>query len=194
MLGIFNVLPFLQGWQYKRHIGKRDNVIRGDAPVEVVRRNETGLVYSMMALTDDCYGTFQLEVQGAELQIKTELIYPELFKSLGMVAQDPSGWASLYRRPNPNSTAGAYVGLSTGGFQGSTFPYLPSIVLSLSLPEESTQTSAYIQGVADVVAIVNREKFIRSLRRLLEAKADLWIDPALLELEASFKKFNKEPT
>ncbi|GAG83456.1 unnamed protein product, partial [marine sediment metagenome] len=96
------------------------------------------------------------------------------------------------RRNNPNSTRGAFVGLSTAGFQGSTFPYQPSVVLSLSLPEESTQRSAYISGIADVIAITDRKKFIRSLRRLLEAKADLWVDPALITLGVSFKEFKKE--
>ncbi|GAH79092.1 unnamed protein product, partial [marine sediment metagenome] len=191
MLGIFNVLPFLQGWMYKRHRASRTNVRRGAVPIEVVRKNETGLVYNMIAVSDDCYGTLQLEVQGADLEFKTESLYAQMFRSLGMVSQDPSGWTSLYRRNNPNSTRGSFVGLTTGGFQGSAFPYQPSIVLKLYLPSESTQKVASIMGIADVIAITNREKFIRSLRRLLEAKADLWVDPALLDLSADFEKFKK---
>lgn len=180
MLGIFNVLPFLKGWTYKRHRVERMSVKRGAPPIVALRLSETGLVYSMMAVSDDCYGTVMLEYQGADLRIKVESLYPEMLRSLGMVSQDPSGWIPLYHRPNPNSTAGVFVGETTGGYQGSTYPYTPSIVLKLYLPLESTQNSAYISGVAEVVAILDKKLFIHSLRRLLNAKADLWIDPALL--------------
>ena len=182
MLGMFNVLPFLKGWAYKRHKVERNNVIRGADPVEVFSKNETGLVYAMIAASDDCYGTLIAESQGADLQVKTDLIYPELFRSLGLTSQDPAGWVSVYRRNNPASTAGVYVGQTTAGFQGSTFPYKPSIALRLYLPPESTQETAYIQGIADVVAITNIKAFIRSLRLVQEAKPDLYVNPDLLSV------------
>jgi len=187
MLGIFNLLPLMKGWMYKRHSASR-TVKRGASPIEVVRKREMGLVYAMMAITDDCYGTLMLETQGADLQIKTESIYPELFRSLGMISQDPSGWAVTYRRNNPKSTAGVYIGLTTGGFQGSTFPYVPSIILKLYLPPESTQNSAYIKGIADVIAITDPKAWIRSLRLIQEAKPDLYINPALLAISAALEE------
>lgn len=180
MLGIFNLLPLLKGWQYKSHVAERNAVVRGADPLEVLRISELGLVYSMTALTDDAYGTFMFEYQGGELEARSDAIYPELFRSIGSFAQDPFGWVSRYQRPNPYSTAGIYHVMATGGYQGSTFPYTPAVIIKMHLPLDSTQESCYMFGQASVIAIVNKKAFIRSLRRVLKAKADLWIDPALL--------------
>ncbi len=122
-----------------------------------------------------------VQFQGAELQSLDFNFYPEIFKNLGAFAQDPAGWIQKYFRPNPNSTAGVYVSAAvTMGFQGNTFPYIPSVVVKLHLPINSTQSTAYIRADAGVIAIVNKKAFIRSLRRLLDPKTSLKIDKQLM--------------
>ena len=99
------------------------------------------------------------------------------------MAQDPGGWVQRYFRPDPNSTFGIYMTAAfTGGYQGSTFPYLPTIKMRLRLTEDSTQVSTTVRALATVIAITDMKLFIQSLRRVLDAKASLKIDPALLAL------------
>jgi len=132
-------------------------------------------------VTNDAYGTVMVDFQGADLQTISFSMFPEAFRAVGAFTQDPAGWVQLYRRPDPFSTAGLYYAAQlTSGYQGSLFPFVPTIIVKLYLPTESTQASAYIQGGAFSIAITNRKTFIRSLRRLLDANASLKIDPALL--------------
>jgi hypothetical protein len=183
LLGIFNLLPLLKGWEYKTHVASRTNVIRGANPIEVLRIDEMGWVTSIVELTSDAYGTVMIDFQGADLQTYSYSIYPESYRVLGTLAQDPAGWLPKYFRPNPNSTAGLYYTVAlTSGFQGSLYPYVPSVAVKLYLPNESTQASADIQGYAGVVAITDKKLFIQSLRRVLDPKASLKIDPALLTI------------
>jgi len=180
---MFHLLPLLKGWEYKPHVAFRTSVIRGAPPIEVLRIDETGWLSSITELTDDAYGTVMIDFQGADLQTLSFAIYPEAYRVLRAFAQDPGGWIQMYIRPNPNSTAGAYyVAAFTGGYQGSILPYVPSVVVKLHLPNDSTQASATIQGVAGVVVITNKKLFIQSLRRVLDTNASLKIDPALLAI------------
>jgi len=178
---MFHLLPLLKGWEYKRHTATRNDVVRGADPIEVLRIDETGWLVVIAELTTDKYGTVMLDYQGADLQTRSLRFYPESLRALGALSQDPGGWVQKYFNPNPYSTVGAYVaGIFTGGYQASPFPYVPSVVIKLYLPPESTQTSAYISGAAEVIAITNKKMFIQSLRRVLDANASLKIDPALL--------------
>jgi len=191
---MFNLLPLLKGWEFKIHVAYRSSVVRGATPIEVLRIDETGWIVQITELTNDAYGTVIVDFQGADLQTRSGWLYPEGFRPLGGVVQDPAGWVQKYFRPNPNSTAGIFaVAQTTGGFQGSLFPYVPSVVVKLYLPSSSTQSSAYIDGSAGVVAITDRKAFIHSLRRVLDANASLKIDPALLATgPAQFEKEVKE--
>jgi hypothetical protein len=54
--------------------------------------------------------------------------------------------------------------------------------MKLYLPNESTQSSAYIYAYAITIAITDKKAFIQSLRRVLDPKASLEIDPALLTI------------
>jgi hypothetical protein len=179
MLGIYTLLPLLKGWEYKIHQIRR-NVNRG--AVEEIRISELGWLLQIGVVTDDALGKFRIAWQGADLETKEFAFTPEDFRFWGSFVQDPSGWLPIYFRPNPNSTAGVYsVGFSMYA-EGGTLPYVPTITMEISLKAESTQSSAFISASAITIAITNREAFIRSLRRVLDAKADLWIDPALLAL------------
>jgi len=178
---MFHLLPLLKGWEYKAHVASRTAVIRGADPINILTIEETGWLFEIVELTDDAYGTVIIDFQGADLQTRSFSIYPEASHAAGALAQDPSGWIQKYFRPNPYSTAGVYYAVqSSSGYQGSLFPYVPSVIVKLYLPNDSTQASATIVGGAGTVAITNKKLFIQSLRRILDANASLKIDPALL--------------
>jgi len=132
-------------------------------------------------VTTDVYGTLIIEYQGADLETRTQHLYPEGARALGAFAQDPAGWLQRYFRPNPDSTGGIFSLVAfTGGWQGAVWPYVPSIVVKVHLPLESTQKSAFISGTTGTIAITDTKAFIRSLRRVLDPKSSLKIDPVLL--------------
>jgi len=176
---MFHLLPLLKGWEYKTHILSKANVRRGATPIEM-SISETGWLLVIDQLTNDCYGTVELEWQGADLETRSGSSNPEAGAQVGAFQQDPSSWIQLYRRPNPYSTAGLFYGvIFSGGFQGSTLPYVPTVKLRLSLPVESTQEVAFIQLITVNIAITDKKMFIQSLRRVLDANASLEIDKAL---------------
>lgn len=180
MLGQYNLLPLLKGWEYKLHEGQRLAVVRGAVPIEVLRLPETGWEMAVTLFTTDAYGTLIIEGQGAELRTEVLEVYPEEYRQAGLFATPALGCVTRYTRPDPASTLGLYQVVVAYGFHGTTLPYIPTIVVKLQLPDESTQSSALISAVARTVAITNKKLFIQSVRRVLGAKADLWIDPALL--------------
>ena len=180
MLGMFDILPYLKGWEYKLHSLKRSNVVRGAAPI-TKRISETGWLISMTMLSTDCYGIAGISWQGAALETNSFSGDSESAMVLGALSQDPAGWVQRYFRPNPDSTAGVFFGpLFTGGFQGSAWPYVPTVIMSISLPTDSTQTTAYVGAQAITIAITNKKLWLKSLRSLLGIKGK--IDPALLEI------------
>jgi hypothetical protein len=187
MLGIFHLLPLLKGWEYKTHVISRD--VRRGSSVEL-SISEIGWLLVIYEITNDCYGTVEIEWQGADLEMRSMSGNPESGAQLGAFQQDPSGWVQLYRRPNPYSTAGVFFNIVfSGGFQGSTLPYVPTVKLRVSLPVESMQEVAFIKLMTLNIAVTDIKAFIRSLRRVLDAKASLEIDPALFVVgPAEFKE------
>jgi len=181
LLGIFHLLPILKGWEYKVHDFSRV-VQRGGEPVELAI-SERGWLMQIALFSYDCYGTLDIDWQGADLQTLSWTWNAETGRLLGALAQDPAGWVQRYFRPDPNSTLGSYVtAVFTGGYQGSTFPYLPTIKMRLRLTEDSTQASTTVRVIVTVIAITDMKLFIQSLRRVLDVKASLKIDSALLAL------------
>jgi len=186
MLAMFSLLPLLKGWGYKTHIAERKALIRGAPPepiyeIQKILKDELGWMLYMREWTNDCYGTVHVEFCGADRE-RNMLpdMFPEAALALGATEQDPAGCIKRYFRPNPYSTAGIYFMLAvSGGFQGTAISFLPDIKIALSLQKESTQATAHVVATGDVVVLTDREEFIKSLRRVLNAKADLWIDPAL---------------
>jgi hypothetical protein len=187
---MFHLLPLLKGWDYKFH-----KVIRTVKRGESVKLDiaEIGWLLQVSLVTTDCYGTAKITWQGAELQPTEAVWSPENARLLGAWAQDPSGWVQRYFRPNPFSSAGLYVlSAYTGWAEGSLLPYVPTVTMEVALPLESTQESAEMQLVLAVIVITDVKAFIASLRRVLDAKADLEIDPALLTIgPAEFKEEKK---
>jgi len=178
---MFHLLPLLKGWEYKFHDFSRV-VQKGGDPAELAI-SERGWLIGIAMLSDDCYGTLDIDWQGADLQTISWTWNAESLRLLGSLAQDPAGWVQKYFRPAPNSTLGIYMTIAfSGAYQGSTFPYLPTIKMRLRLTGDSTQASTTVRAVATVIAITDMKLFIQSLRRVLDAKASLKIDPALLAL------------
>lgn len=190
MLGVYTLLPLLKGWEYKFHQFSR-TVGRGQSVKAGV--SEKGWLLSIVTITDDAYGRVRLLWQGADLETKELSFTPEDFRVGGSFAQDPAGWAQRYFRPNPNSTAGIYCVAFSMYAEGNVLPYVPTVVMEVSLDALSTQSVATVNLWVATIAITDAEAFIKSLRRVLDAKADLWIDPALLALgSVEFKEFKEE--
>jgi len=180
MLGQYNLLPLLKGWEYKMHVLTGNNVRRGATPKKLPVR-ELGWLMSILVVSTDCYGTLKVSWQGADLETHEARAYAEAALTFGAVVQDPLGWVQRYFRPNPASTAGIFATtLFSGGAQGSAWPYVPTVIMEISLPSDSTQASAYIQAVAATVAITNPKLFLETYRMIngIEGK----VDPRLFAL------------
>lgn len=181
MLGQFNLLPLLKGWEYKTHVLARTTVLRGAPPIPLFL-SEKGWLLTIQMTTTDAYGTLNIAWQGAEAQMIAEDYYPEEYRLGGNIQSDAAGYMSRYFRPNPNSTAGLYqIMIGEMGFTASAFPYVPSAIISIMLPLESTQASASIYGLAFVIAILDEKAYLQSLRLALDASAELGIAKELLE-------------
>lgn len=169
MLGMFHLLPLLDGWDYKTHVVEQI-VDRGLEPMSIVRvdkilAKERGWLMEIHVLTDDAYAELILEFRGAGGEVQRYSFSAENFRMYGAFQQDPAGWVQRYDRPNPNSSQGIYLVVPfSAGVQGTTWPYVPPVHLKLFLPNESTQETAYIHGEAFVIAITEEEAFRESLK------------------------------
>lgn len=176
MLGMYSVLPLLKGWEWRLYAGTK--IVERGKTVEIQRVNETGLVIGAVLTATDCQASAIVETQGAELRTETLEYNIEDFAQGGFFGPAPFGYVSRYLRPDPNSTAGYFVLSTTPGLYGSPLAFVPTLVLSLRLNELSTQSLATISAEVRAIVIVEKEKFIQSLRRLLDVNASLKIDPA----------------
>ncbi len=184
MLGQFCLHPMLKGWEYKTHVIER-TMVRGATPHEK-RIRERGWILGIAGITTDCYATFRVSWQGADLQTRELVFNAEAGLVLGATVQDPAGWLRRYYRPNPASSEGIFVGIVfSGGLQGAALPFIPTVVMEISLPTESTQESAYISGVAEMITVTNPKLFLETLRSIQGIKGK--IDPGLLTFGASLE-------
>ena len=178
MLSIFSLLPLLKGWDFRIREWTR-TVNRGQT-IEVDRIDAPGWLLLLHLITTDLYGGMRFEYQGADLELHVFGMTPNIAADLGAFAQDPSGWMQLHYQPNPQSTAGQYVGVQSHGYQGYAVPYVPTTIVKLYLEAESTQESATVHVTAHNVEITSPSLFMRSLRSVLGMPVILPIDPALL--------------
>lgn len=181
MLGMFNLLSLIKGWQYKGHPFEK-TLVPGQTS-DPLRIAELGWLLGISLLSTDAYGGCTIEFQDADLQTHTLRNDIETARLFGAVVQDPSGWMQRYFRPNPNSTAGFYfASFFSGGFQGSTFPFVPTTTLRVYLGSASNQASALVALGTVEVAVTNRELFIQSLRQVLDRQADIEVPKELLSI------------
>jgi hypothetical protein len=180
MLGMFDLLPLMKGWDYKVKVYTRE-VTRGQI-VEVDRVEESGWLMLLFFATDDAYGGVEIMFQGAGLNMfSTGVVNAQQQYDGGAVVQDPAGWVSRYYRPNPQSTTGAYfVCITTQGSQGSTMPHVPTSIIKMALDIKSTQEKATISLTTVRVIITDKKQFIRSLRAVMGMPTIQDIDPAIL--------------
>ena len=180
MLNVFSLLPLLKGWSYKTTLYTR--IVKKGAFEEVARVDELGALGALFLVTNDAYGGYTFTGQSADLNSYTlSNQYPKLYEEMAAYVQGPVGWASRYYRPNPASTAGIFViAALTSGFQGTSFPYVPSTTLKLFLLGDSTQDSATVSVEVSRVVLTNKAQFIKSLRSVLGANVIQQIDPAIL--------------
>lgn len=178
MLGTFNLLPLLKGWQYKAHELTRV-VQRGAAPnpSNELKLSETGWLKSISIVADDCQGALQINWQDPSLNSTEIVVCAELLKAYGYLNRDYAGYVVKYFRPNPYSTAGLYV--IELSLEADSWPFIPTVIVRPLLRSESTQLSANIYAKAWVINITDRKLFIQSLRSVLQARPDLEIDAAL---------------
>jgi len=180
MLGIFDLMPLLKGWGYKPKIWTRE-VIRGQ-PLEVERIDDSGWLMFAVVVSDDAYGGFSLDYQGADLSLfNSGIINAKALYDAGALSQDPGGFVQRYYQPNPQSTAGAYfTSLTSMGFQGTTWPHVPTTIVTLRLENASTQQKATVAVSLIRVVITDKKQFIKSLRAVMGMPTIQDIDPALL--------------
>ena len=182
MLGMFNLLPLLKGWQYKTHTLEKTLALgQASDPWRII---DVGWLTMITFASTDAYGQLSIVWQDADLQTYGgEFNSFEDSRILGAVVQDPAGWIQRYFRPNPYSTAGYFcAAVFSGGYQGSPLPFVPTTTVTLRLGSESTQASAIVAAQAQVIAITNRKQFIRSLRQVLNSQADITIPEEILSL------------
>lgn len=178
MLGVFNLLPLMKGWEYKiRSYTKEVN--RGNS-VEVRRISTTGWLMQTVVVSSDLYGGGRFKFQGADLELHEFAFDAGLFTSVGAFAQDPAGWVQLATQPNPHSTQGAFVSAYSPMWQGFGMPFVPTTIMEVYLGSGSTQSSAIVYLSATTVEVTNKELFIKSLRAVMGMPTIQEIDPALL--------------
>lgn len=165
MTSSFNLLPFLEGWQYKEHIIPR-TVTRGADPIQLASV-EYGWLMSLTAVTTDALLEVTVESQVPTLDVHTISATPYSYYVLGRWVPDPMGWLQLYRRPNPANTVGSYmITLISAGFHGTAFPHTPVTRIRAYLDSASTQTSASVTLSAFTVAVTDQKAFLKSWKHL----------------------------
>lgn len=161
--GIIDLLPFVPGWEYRNYTIE-GYVTRGGRPKETMI-SSYGWMFGVLAATTDAYATLKVTPL-AKLQSPPLVLYGEIAKQYGSLAQDPGGWAQKYFRPLASSTWGAYITSFSPGFQGTLVPFIPSTKIEIYLQNGSTQTEAYIYGMATAIEIVDRHALLKAANDL----------------------------
>jgi len=169
MLGLFELLPFLDGWNYRVYTIPLTPVIYGEAPKTVLKIRTKGWLLSALMTTNDAYGTLVAISKSPGGVEYTPAYSAEYGINVGAVQQDPSGWVQMYFRPNPASTFGAYVGrLNSMGYEGSLFPTGDEIRIEIYLDAPSTQSVALVGALILNLEIKDETAFKNSLRDFLK--------------------------
>jgi hypothetical protein len=165
----FSILDFLSGWEYKAY--QFSAICQRGARAIETNLNSSGWVGEILLTTNDVFGTITVTPQHLA-KTPTISIFPELAKVLGVVSATPGGYLLKYLRPDPLSTFGIFTLLIQAGTEASPFS-APSKV-ALSLGDLSTQNSALVQAVANVVELTDPSAFMKSLADLpVNKQADL---------------------
>lgn len=162
---ILDYLPFLPAWQYRNYYIE-GVMLRGALPKETMI-NTYGWLLSIALISTDAYGSLSIIPQSPSQAATFIDMNAELIRAYGALCQDPGGWVQKYYRPNLQSTFGYYISaVLTAGFQGTPLPFTPPTRVTLSLPNQSTQNSAYIGAYATVIELTDKDQFFKALKEL----------------------------
>ena len=161
MLGVFSLLPWLDGWQYRTWT-LEDVVQRGDRPKETTIAS-SGWLNAIILATTDAYGTIRLLPQHRN-QAPTVNIYPAWPSGFGTVIPTAAGCLPKFFRPDPARTFGSYVIMV--GPESEALPFVSPSKVEILLGDSSTETSAYISIIAAGVELNDPTAFINSLAKL----------------------------
>jgi len=163
--GFFDFLPFIEGWDYHLYNIPFHTIVKG-VPQQRLKIEKKGWLLNAALITTDALGSITLHVQGAGNIIHEATVSPEYALQTGYVQYDPTGYLTLYNRPNPLSTAGFYiVSMISPGFTGSPLPYR-NVKVETFLDPASTQTGALLMAAALVIEVKDERTFLESLNNL----------------------------
>jgi hypothetical protein len=169
MLGLFDLLPFLDGWNYRVYTIPLTPIVYGEAPKTVLTITRKGWHLSTLMTSNDAFGTLVATLKSPGGIEYSPAYNAEYGLAVGAVQQDPSGWVQMYFRPNPLSTFGVYVGrLDSPGYQGSLFPTGQEIRIQVYLDAGSTQSVALVGAQILNLEIKDEPAFRKSLRDFLK--------------------------
>lgn len=172
MLSPLNLLPILEGWDYRLYDIPSTTIQKG-APITIKEIEENkGWALTLGFVCDDSYASLIGRWKGPGGQWWDFEWYPELLNTLAANQQDPAGWLQYFNQPFPPLTIGAYVVVAfSGGFQGSAFPFVPKLHLESYLRDNSTQDSAEIAVTLLNIEIIDEASFRKSLARIIGPRA-----------------------
>ena len=134
MLGLFNLLPFLNSWAYRTWTVE-GIVSRGGRPQET-RVSSNGWLSNIILACTDAYATVKL-LPMHRAQSPSVAIFPEWRKSLGIALPAAAGWISRYSRPDNVWTGGSYV--VQVGPESAILPFVNPSKLQIELGGQSTE-------------------------------------------------------
>ena len=156
-LSLYNMIPFLEGWEYLV-FNKTETVEKGRYTT-VFSRFVKGWLTGLDFIADDAYASVKLIYLGM-----VNLSTPHFIFGLGATEPPPSGlYCQLYIRPSTLSSAGMYA----GSLVTSAYPLSVKgmVRLELGLEADSTQATATNSASFTAIEIVNEKAFIRSYRK-----------------------------
>lgn len=168
MLGIIDLLPFLEGWDYHSYVIPITSVTRTYKPL--LKIDLSGWILHVFVYANDAYATLLVRWKGPG-ELEQEGVWnAEMFYAYGFIQQDPAGWCSLYNQPIPGSTFGEYyVAGFTAGYQGGGWPFVKDAQLEGYLEDDSTQNSALLTANLGTIVVIDETEFLRSLLRIIRA-------------------------
>jgi hypothetical protein len=169
MLGLFDLLPFLDGWNYRVYTIPLTPIVYGEAPKTVLKITAKGWHLATLMTSNDAFGTLVATLKSPGGIEYSPNYNAQFGMNVGAVQQDPSGFVQMYFRPNPLSTFGVYVGkLDSMGYQGSLFPTGEEIRIQVYLDAGSTQSVALVGAQILNLEIKDEPAFRKSLRDFLK--------------------------
>jgi hypothetical protein len=189
MLGMFSLLPFLRGWQYRTW--RLEGVVqKGLVPQEITISSD-GWLNSIVIGATDAYATVIFTPQHLQ-QAPSISIYPEWPRQLGVVLPSSTGWLVRYYRPDDVRTFGSFTILI--GLESSNLPFVSPTKVQILLGDLSTEPSAFISCLAVGIELVDKSQFLNDLANLpmFKNQTDVDLAKAVGQLSATVGNLTKK--